>query len=247
MDASSEIKLLQNLLREKGDPQRAVQEKKYLKHSLTHYGVTVPALRKIAKQWAQRHPDIAVDELDNICQQLWHSNWHEERSLTLYIYGQYLSKLDHGHLPIFEDMANQVTTWAHLDELAVNIVGSILETDASALLHLPVWAESNNFWVRRMSLIAQLRAFRRGEGDFDLFTDIAIPQLKLDKSQTEEERFFIAKAVGWALRELSKSDPEKVVNFVRENYDGMPKLTFREATRKLLPKHQRLLEVESDG
>lgn len=93
----------------------------------------------------------------------------------------------------------------------------MIETDPKTLDYLTGWAKSDNFWVRRTVILAQVLQFRRGEGS----------------DWSKEERFFIRKAIGWALRELAPKQPKLVYNFVQQYKDVMSGLTFREATRKL--------------
>ena len=57
-------------------------------------------------------------------------------------------------------------------------------------------ASDDDLWVRRVALLAQLRALRRGGGDFALFAEVAAPMLP-------ERGFFICKAIGWVLRDVS--------------------------------------------
>ena len=63
-----------------------------------------------------------------------------------------------------------------------------------------------------------------------------------DPAWTKDERFFIRKAIGWTLRELSKADPERVLIFAQQHCDAMSGLTFREGTRKLPDEMQAALK-----
>ena len=91
---------------------------------------------------------------------------------------------------------------------------------------LRTWARDRDFWVRRTALLAQLRALRHGGGDFALFAEIAAPML-------EEREFFIRKAIGWVLREVSKKRPELVRDFLAEHGARASGLTRREASKYL--------------
>jgi 3-methyladenine DNA glycosylase AlkD len=50
----------------------------------------------------------------------------------------------------------------------------------------------------------------------------------------EEKEFFIRKAIGWVLREMSRVDPEEVARFVAENRARMSGVTLRTATSRLV-------------
>src|SRR5690606_14682306 len=54
-----------------GTPERAEQERAYLKSSLTHYGTTVPGIRKVVKAVVAQHRDLTHDELVALVAALW--------------------------------------------------------------------------------------------------------------------------------------------------------------------------------
>jgi 3-methyladenine DNA glycosylase AlkD len=233
MDSQNEHIALRQQLREYSSPERAIKEKSYLKSDLEHYGVKVPDLRKIAKIWTKDHADLPMPELASFAEVLWDSGWHEERSLAIMLLDYRGKALSLAQMPIIERMIHEAQTWAHLDEIAVSLVGGLIDTDAATLAYLPCWAESDNFWVRRTAILAQNRQFRRGDGDVDLFMRLAVPMLAEGADWSQAERFFIRKAIGWTLRELCKHWPDTVFEFVQRYRDQMSGLTLREATRKL--------------
>lgn len=237
MNIESEIAAFRQQLQALADFHRAEGEKAYLKSPLDFYGVTVPALERIARQWSKEHHQADMADITALATRLWASPYHEEKSLAVMLLKQRGKDLTLEHLPLIETMIGEATTWAHLDEIAVHLVGGLIENDPRTLSYLPAWAESGSFWVRRAALLAQLLQFRRGEGDFDLFARLAVPMFREGEQWSKKERFFIRKAIGWVLRELSKANPELVYEFVRKHRHEMSSLTFREATRRLPPEY----------
>jgi 3-methyladenine DNA glycosylase AlkD len=233
MDIKTELNYFRQQLQAQADPTRAEGEKRYLKSDLKFYGLSVPRLEKLIKAWLKEHADTPIDELVTLAEKLWESDYHEEKSLAVFMLVHRAKKLTLAHMPFIEKMMHEVNTWAHLDEIAVHIVGNMIETDPKTLDYLTGWAKSDNFWVRRTAILAQVLQFRRGEGNFELFAQIAAPMFQEGSGWSKEERFFIRKAIGWALRELAPKQPKLVYNFVQQYKDVMSGLTFREATRKL--------------
>jgi hypothetical protein len=88
------------------------------------------------------------------------------------------------------------------------------------------WAVDGDFWIRRSALLTLLRGIRAGQPDRLRFTRYAEPMLA-------EKEFFIRKAIGWVLRELSKRDPAWVTDWTRQHVAEMSGVTFREAVRRL--------------
>ena len=213
MDYENELEHFRAQLRQNADPERATNEKAYLKSQQQFYGVKVPTLRKIAKVWLKQHKQAPVTDIAEMAACLWDSDWHEERSLATMLLQYRSADLTLAQMPVIEKMMNEATGWVHLDALATWVVGALIDHDASTLRYLPIWAESGNFWVRRAAILAQILQFRRGEGDFDLFARLAVPMFDEGRTWTKDERFFIRKAIGWALRELAPSQPALVQGF----------------------------------
>lgn len=232
-------------LKRQKDPKRAEGEKKYLKSTVRHYGVSLPKLEKILREWKKAHPKADIDEVVKLCKALWASPWHEEKTSAVELLALYADQLRHKHLPFIEKMICGAKTWAHIDPIAILLVGSIIENDKKTLIHLPKWAADTNFWVRRVAILSQILQFRKGVGDFKLFERIVIPMFQEGSNWSKEERFFVRKAIGWALRELAPRKPQVVFSFLKEYRDHMSGLTFKEGSRKLPSDLQQILNRNS--
>lgn len=241
MHIDQELTSLKRQLKAQSNPDRAQGEKNYLKHDLNHYGLTMPQIVKLAKSWHKEYPGVSIDQEVKLADKLWHSSWHEERTLAVELLCLRSNDLTSKHLPRLEHMMGQVTTWAHLDPIAILLVGGIIDSNPSSLKYLSKWIKSPNYWIRRAAIIAQILQFRQGRGDMKLFEDLVKTQLTEPKSWDARERFFIRKAIGWALRERSKADPQSVVDFVNKYHDSLSGLSYHEATRKLPANHHQSL------
>ena len=96
---------------------------------------------------------------------------------------------------------------------------------------LNLWAQDSDFWVRRSAILSLLGPLRRGEGDFDSFSRYADMMLG-------EKEFFIRKAIGWTLREVSKKRPCLVYGWIAPRTSRISGVSMREAV-KYLPRDQR--------
>jgi 3-methyladenine DNA glycosylase AlkD len=134
-------------------------------------------------------------------------------------------------LPLLEQMLSGCTGWDHVDGISIYLVGSVLEKDRRAREYLKKWISSRSFWMRRASLISQILLFRKGKGDRTLFFGFA-------EEMVEEKEFFIRKAIGWTLREMTKASPEEVFDFLMKIKKRASGLTLREGSKRL-PKKQR--------
>lgn len=242
MNLKKELKYFRDELKKKTDVDRAKGAKRYLKSPYIFFGVYSAGKNQILKNWLKNHPDISFNEIVSMVDGLWNSKYHEKKTLAVTLLHRHSKQLTSKHLPFLEKMVREVNNWDHLDEISVHLLGQLIDNEPQTLKLLPVWAKSDNFWVRRSALLCQLLQFRRKEGDKQLFFKLAIPMLKEGEDWSKEERFFIRKAIGWVLREISKREPEIVFDFVKQYGDQMSGLTFREATRKLPEKMQKQLK-----
>lgn len=241
MDVNSERNWFRRKLKEIGDSKRAVGEKKYLKSPWKFYGVSVPIRHKIVREWFKKHQLLQMDEAEKLAENLWNSVLHEEKSLAIEILQLVGYKLTTEQMPLVEKMINEVTGWDHLDEIAIIVVGKMIDNDKATLKYLPKWAKSKNFWVRRAAILSQILQFRRKAGNKKLFFEIIMPMFDEGMHWSKEERFFIRKAIGWAIREIANVEPEVAFKFIKLYKNKMSGLTFREASRNLPENYQKLL------
>lgn len=84
------------------------------------------------------------------------------------------------------------------------------------------WSLDENFWLRRVAINHQMH--RKEKMKEELLEEIIINNL-------EQDEFFINKAIGWALRDYSKTNPEWVIEFIDKHRDKLSKLSITEASK----------------
>lgn len=192
-----------------------------MKSALPFLGVRVPGVRAVARGLAREVTDTAV--LRGTALVLWReAAFREERyaASALMALRPVRARLD--MLDVHEEMIRTGAWWDHVDEVSHRLTETLDAHPAEMTPVLRTWSRDDDFWVRRASIISQLG--RRGATDRELLATVIEPNL----ADTE---FFIRKAIGWALRELSKTDPAWVRAFV-ESHELSP-LSRREALKLL--------------
>jgi 3-methyladenine DNA glycosylase AlkD len=149
-------------------------------------------------------------------------------------------RLGAGDLTTVELLLRESGTWALVDGLAVNVAGVIALRDPASWPVIDRWAADADFWVRRSALLALLPGVRAGRPDLPRFTRYAQPLL-------DEREFFIRKAIGWVLREISRRDPDWVAGWTQDHLSEMSGVTFREAVRRLPPAEAERLKNAREG
>jgi 3-methyladenine DNA glycosylase AlkD len=213
-------------LSEAADPARAPQMQSYMKSALPFLGVPVPEVRALTKQCARTQPPASVTELAAAARTLWREATHrEQRYAATELTGLRLAAGSLQLLPLYEEMIVTGAWWDHTDAVARR-VGELLTAHAERVRPLVLaWSRSPDRWLRRVSIIAQLGAGPRT--DLGLLVDV------IDASATHRD-FFVRKAIGWALRDYARTDPDWVHQFVTTRADVLSALSQREATRRLV-------------
>jgi 3-methyladenine DNA glycosylase AlkD len=218
-------------LRDAGDPERAVQEKRYLKSELHHYGASVPTIQRISKAALADHPAPRREDLITLVVTLWSRPVHECRMAAVEILDLRSEMLHGDDIALVERLIRESRTWALVDGLAASGAGPLVERNPELGAALDRWASDDDFWIRRSALLALLLPLRRGAGDFERFTRYADAML-------DEREFFIRKAIGWVLRETAKKHPDRVYGWLEPRAGRASGVTVREAV-KYLPAEQR--------
>lgn len=229
MNVNQVIKQINNDFIKAGNPKRAAGEKAYLKSKLDFFGVNKPFIVLLGKNFVKKNLTLSKSDLHQLAQKLWSTTNFTLKSLAIEFLTLYPKYLDFSSIRLIEKMIKQSASWAHLDFISTDLVGAILAKDRRAFAYLKKWSRNKIFWVRRASLLSQIRLFRKGTGDIKLFFNLA-------ESMLPDKEFFIRKAVGWTLREMVKHYPDEVFAFIKKNQQKMSGLTFREGSRKLPPR-----------
>jgi 3-methyladenine DNA glycosylase AlkD len=114
--------------------------------------------------------------------------------------------------------------WDTVDALATRTVGPLVQAYPSLRTEMDRWTESDDFWLARAAILHQL--LYRQETDRDRLFAYCL-------RRAPDTEFFIRKAIGWALREFSKTDERAVRSFVGKHRDDLSALSLREAFKWL--------------
>jgi 3-methyladenine DNA glycosylase AlkD len=226
MNAEALADLLTDELRAVGDPDRAAQEKAYLKSDLEFFGESVWEIRRVAKAFVTGAKPLAHDDLVLLVEALWAEPVFERRMASVVLLELHPKLLTAVDLPLIDRLLRESLTWALVDALATDVIGGILaQFPVEVTPVLDRWSTDPDFWIRRASLLAELQPLRKG-GDL-------VPFLRRADAMLDEKEFFIRKAIGWVLREVGKRRPAEVVAWVTPRTHRAGGVTMREAVKYL--------------
>ncbi|RSI08110.1 DNA alkylation repair protein [Streptococcus sanguinis] len=203
------------------NPDDAVAMKAYMKNKFEFLGVKTLARRKLTKAFFKQHTDSVIDW--NFINEAW-KNPYRELQYTALDYLEIRKKLlTPSDLPRLKKLAQTKSWWDTIDFLD-RLVGSIIARFPETKEIIVAWSCDEDIWLRRLTIDHQL--LRKEKTDTELLEKILVNNL----GQTE---FFINKAIGWALRDYSKTNPDWVRDFIERNRAAMAALSIREGSKYL--------------
>lgn len=211
------------------NPERAEISVRYMKTSkLKFWGCALPEIRGTTKKYAK---GIPLEGLLTLMDTLWKFKIFEPRMAAVQIMEIYSKK---GNIDValekISGWIDDIDTWSLLDPLCVVCLGTLRIRDSKKIDRaIKPWRKSENFWRRRATILPFVHLCKKSfykEEYLDGILDAMKPHL------TDNE-FFVGKAVGWVLRELSKREPKAVRAFIDEYRDVATKLITREGSKKL--------------
>ena len=203
------------------NPDDAVAMKAYMKNKFEFLGVKTPARRKLVKAFFKQQTDSVIDW--NFINEAWNNPYRELQYVALDYLEIRKKLLAPSDLPRLKKLAQTKSWWDtvdFLDRLVGSIIARFPETKATILS----WSCDEDIWLRRLAIDHQL--LRKEETDTELLEKILVNNL----GQTE---FFINKAIGWALRDYSKTNPNWVKDFIERHRAEMAALSIREGSKYL--------------
>lgn len=204
------------------DPDRAVAMRAYMKDVAPFLGISTPQRRSTLRTaWRPlRRPDAEV--LAEVARRLWAMPEREFAYAACDLLARHHRLLPSSFLldPV-RDLITTAPWWDTVDSLETAAVVPIVERDPTLVDVMWEWLGSDDRWLVRTAVQHQ-----RGLRDR---TDFALLYAMCDRVATNRE-FFVAKAVGWALRDASAWDRDGVQRFV-DDHPALPAVARREAVR----------------
>jgi 3-methyladenine DNA glycosylase AlkD len=211
-------KIHEELLR-LGDKERAANEKRYLKSPYFFYGVRIPELRRIVKNYKDIDFPSAVD----LFNKLWNSGNHEEMSFALFLLSKFAKKNPAETWKVVIDNMDKAKTWDHIDELSAHILGEILNDNYGFVKDIKELSESMNPWARRASIVSTCFLIKNNKIDLTL---------RLAEKLVYDKDIYVQKGAGWMLREVGKKNRLSLREFLMMHLD-MKAMAFSYATEKM--------------
>ncbi|MDR1916497.1 MAG: DNA alkylation repair protein [Synergistaceae bacterium] len=205
--------------KDSSDAAQAAAMSAYMRGQFPFLGIPRPKRKEISKAFFN-----AVQGETEINRAFVDDCWEREREFQ-YLAVEYLAKLERlltpGDISLLRRMAVTKSWWDTIDGLD-RIAGGIALRFPEVNQTLLVWSVDENIWLRRIAIDHQLTRKDR--------TDVVLLEQIIANNFGQKE-FFINKAIGWSLREYSKTNPGWVRGFLAKYKDKLAPLSLREASK----------------
>ncbi|WP_240620503.1 DNA alkylation repair protein [Limnohabitans planktonicus] len=216
-------------LRAQADAQQAVPMKAYMLGQFEFLGVPAGPRREALKHAFIGLPKFTgtADELLALAQALWQLPEREFRYTAIDLLAKHHKRLDVSALPGILQLV-QTDSWSDTVDGLAGVVGDVVlrakASDPDVQRHMDDALVHPHLWVRRVAMLHQL-GWRAQTDQARLF--------RYALALASETDFFIRKAVGWALRDHARNQPDAVRAFLTQHAEKLSGLSRREAGKHL--------------
>ena len=218
------INALETAFQEKNNPENAFAMSKYMRNHFSFFGMKTEERRSIFEEIWKENPMEIVENPREIALKLYSKRQRELQYCAIEILIKQLKgNYKKEDITLIEKLISTNSRWDSVDTIAKNILGEyLLEYPLETEKVIERFSNAKNMWLNRSAILFQLGY--KGKTNFDLLKS------ECEKHKNSNE-FFIQKAIGWALREYGKTNPEAVRNFVANT--NLKPLSQKEALKNI--------------
>ena len=218
------IEKLKIILQEQADPTRAQGQQKYMKDHFVFYGLLKPTVKELAQPFLKESLSWDIATIINRSQLLFLEEKRECAYIAVYLLTQNYKRFSYAELQQCYPLIDINPWWDSVDALQ-KFFSLWIQKHPEHLREVSItWNDSSSsLWQKRSALILQLG--HKQKLDPKLLSEIII-------SNKDSSEFFIQKAIGWILREYSKTNKIWVREFIVQHPD-LSNLSKREGSKYL--------------
>jgi 3-methyladenine DNA glycosylase AlkD len=214
---------LEARLRPEGIAGEAEAMSAYMKDHFPFLGIKTPKRTALTRDFIKANGLPSREELSQVVRELWALPEREFAYSAMFLMERMRKQLVADDLALIEELIVTKPWWDTVDLLASHLVGHLLALHPELIeAQTDQWMQSGDLWLQRTCLLFQL-GYKAKTDEPLLFSFI--------KRLKDSKEFFIRKAIGWALREYGKTNPESVRQFVAQT--ELSPLSAREALKHI--------------
>lgn len=212
------LKELFTSMEEEAQEENALGMEKYMRHQFSFLGIKTPERRALFRRFLKSYQGDPLKDAEIL-----YAYPHREcKYMAIDLLVKHEKTLTPEDLERILSLALKEPWWDTIDALASKVLGPMAKRSPRVKEHLVELIYQENIWLKRTAILFQL--------SYKKETDEEVLALLVSKGLSTGE-FFVDKALGWALREYSKTH-KVFVQEVLHTYD-VSSLTRREASKYL--------------
>lgn len=206
------------------DPARAVEMAAYLRNQFPFLGLSAPTRRSCARQALAGLGEPDEDDLGAVALACWERPEREFQQFGCDYLVRFAAVPGPGFLPVLATLITTKSWWDTVDPIATRVVAGLVSRHPSLVNTMDSWSGDGNMWLVRTAILHQLH-YGAATDEERLFGYCTM--------QAGHHDFFVRKAIGWALRQYARTDPEAVRGFLAGPGKELSPLSVREASKHL--------------
>lgn len=214
---------LKSIFEKQGDPITAEGQMKYMRNQFEFYGLKAPRWQAVAKEMFKSEGIFDGDDLKEFVRLSYEDEYREVHYVATEMVQRRVKKEASDFVVFLEELVLSKSWWDTVDWISKLIGIHFKKYPEQRRLYCEKWIESDNIWLQRTAIICH--RFDKIELDFELMEEMIL-------RRADSKEFFIQKGAGWALRDYSKVNPDRVVAFIKKN-PQLANLTKREGLKWL--------------
>ncbi len=204
------------------DKEKAISMSNYLRNQFEFYGIPTPKRRNLYKQFLKEEKKQKCIDW-NLLDMCYKDEYRELQYFVCDYLNTMKAYLSYEDIPHIRQYIKVKQWWDTIDSFD-RIIGDIGLRDERVNDLMLEWSKDEDFWLRRIAIDHQL--CRKDKTNTELLEKILVNNFGSDE-------FFINKAIGWSLRDYSKTNPEYVKAFINKYSNQMANLSIKEASKYL--------------
>ncbi len=206
------------------DPVRAAGARAYMRDQFPFLGITNPRLTELNRDVLAGLSEPSEADLVAVSIACWAKPEREYQYFACTYLRRYVRVGSSALLATLRELITTKSWWDTVDTLAAHTVGPLVNAHPVLVEAMDAWVIDENMWLARAAILHQLRYRERTDTE-RLFRYCTI--------QASHRDFFIRKAIGWALRDYARTDPDAVRRYVEQHRSILAPLSVREASKHL--------------
>lgn len=198
------IEELKMRLRENRNEENAYFMEKYMRDQFPFLGIKTPERKEIMKPFYKTYDGFSMEDVKS----LYGEKEREMRYAALGLLTRSVDALQFEDLPVLLELALTDPWWDTIDTFAPNVFGPMALKDPRVKEKMRELIYEENIWLKRIAILFQLKYKEKMDEEF-------LAEAIIRNAHTKE--FFVDKAIGWVLREYSKTKPQFVRQFLKEH------------------------------